>query len=105
MNGAQSMKTISKYFVVAAAALVLTGTYRVVETHAAATASLGGIIKLEGTAPKRTPISMTREPVCASAHGTPVLSEDYMVDANGDLENVVVYVSEGLPDKDRKSVV
>jgi Carboxypeptidase regulatory-like domain len=92
------VKQMSRYFILVAAAVVSTGGFRVVATHAAAAGSLAGIVKLEGPAPKRTPISMAREPTCASMHGTAPLSEDFMVDANGDLENVVVYVSEGLPE-------
>ncbi len=61
--------------------------------------SLTGSVKLEGPAPKRTPINMSREPVCAAKHkGSPALTEDLVVDSAGDLENVVVYISAGLPD-------
>ena len=55
------MNTMSKYVILIAAALVSTGGFRTPETHAAGVGSLGGIVKLEGSAPKRVPISMAKE--------------------------------------------
>jgi hypothetical protein len=89
--------TTRKYLILAAAAVVSSGGFHIPATHAAAAGSLGGSVKLEGAAPKRSAISMAKEPTCASQHTSPALSEDVLVDANSDLQNVVVYVSEGLP--------
>jgi hypothetical protein len=70
------------------------------ETKAApASGSLAGSVKLEGQPPKRAPINMAKEPSCAAMHG-PVLAEDVVTDAAGNLQNVVVYISAGLPDSD-----
>ena len=37
-------------------------------------------------------------PPCAAIHKTPPLAEDVVVGPDGGLENVVIYISEGLPD-------
>jgi plastocyanin len=69
--------------------------------HAADSASsLKGEVKFEGTAPKPTHIDMSQDPLCAKAHPTPLSTEDVVVDAGGGLENVVVYVSDGLATHD-----
>jgi carboxypeptidase family protein len=55
--------------------------------------SIGGTISFAGTAPEKSPISMTADPVCASANPDPH-AEDIVV--NGDkLANVLVYIKEG----------
>jgi plastocyanin len=61
-----------------------------------ASSSLKGAVKFEGAAPKPSRIDMSADPLCAKAHTTPVTTEDIVVDANGSLANVVVYVSDGL---------
>jgi len=58
--------------------------------------SLQGQVKFDGTAPKPTRIDMSQDPLCAKVHPTPASTEDVVVGANGGLENVVVYVSDGL---------
>lgn len=63
------------------------------------TASLRGVVKFEGTAPKPKPISMAADPSCARQHSAPVFSQEVMADSRGDLENVVVYVADGLGDR------
>jgi plastocyanin len=59
-------------------------------------ASLKGVVKFEGTAPKASHIDMSADPLCAKAHSTPATTEDVVVSAEGGLANVVVYVSDGL---------
>ncbi len=59
-------------------------------------ASVTGTVKFQGTAPKPTRIDMSADPYCAQAHSSPMTTEDVLVDANGGLENVVVYISDGL---------
>jgi len=59
-------------------------------------ASVTGVVKFQGTAPKPSRIDMSADPFCAQAHSSPVTTEDILTDANGGLENVVVYISEGL---------
>jgi len=58
---------------------------------------LTGTVKLDGPPPKGKPINMAKEPICMKAHPTPALTEEVVVGANGMLQNVIVYVSEGLP--------
>lgn len=93
------MKTMRSSVVLAVAVAVSAGCFGTGETRAAnLVASLTGTVRFEGPAPKRAPISMAKEPTCASLHKTPPLAEDVVVGQNGALENVVIYVSEGLPD-------
>jgi len=57
--------------------------------------SLTGKVAFEGTAPPPTPLRMDADPACIAANknGT---TEDVVVNANGTLKNVFVYVKEGL---------
>ena len=66
---------------------------------AAGGASLKGTAKFEGAAVKPARIDMSSDPNCAKAHSTPATTEDLMIGASGGLENVVVYVSDGLGDR------
>jgi hypothetical protein len=61
-----------------------------------ATASLTGVVKFEGAAPKPLHIDMSADPICTKAHPTPATTEDIVVGANAGLANVVIYVSDGL---------
>ena len=58
--------------------------------------SLRGTVKFQGTVPAAKPINMAADPNCAKQHSSPVLSQEIVADAKGDLQNVVVFVSEGL---------
>jgi plastocyanin len=59
--------------------------------------SIRGTIKLDGTAPHRIPIDMSKEPSCAAVHrDKPITAERVVVGANAGLANVVVYISQGL---------
>jgi plastocyanin len=59
-------------------------------------ASVSGVVKFQGTAPKPTRIDMSADPFCAKAHPTPATTEEVLTDEGGGLENVVVYISDGL---------
>jgi plastocyanin len=61
-----------------------------------ATATLTGVVKFIGTAPRATLIKMAADPSCAKQHPTPVLSQEIVMDAKGGLQNVVVFVANGL---------
>jgi hypothetical protein len=63
------------------------------------TASLKGVVRFEGTAPKAKLISMSADPSCAKQHPSPVFAQEVMTDAKGDLQNVIVFISEGLGDR------
>ena len=64
----------------------------------AAGATVSGKVAFEGASPSREKIKMAADPVCLQQHKEPVLSEDIVVN-NGALQNVVVYVKEGLSGK------
>ena len=60
-------------------------------------ASVTGSVKFQGTAPKPTRIDMSADPFCAKAHAAnPASTEEVLADEGGGLENVVVYISDGL---------
>ncbi|MFZ0772409.1 MAG: carboxypeptidase regulatory-like domain-containing protein [Candidatus Sulfotelmatobacter sp.] len=63
------------------------------------TANVKGGVKLEGAIPTPTRINMSSDVACARQHNTPALSEEIVADKNGDLQNVVVYVADGLGDR------
>jgi len=62
-------------------------------------ASVRGSVHFAVKVPAAKAISMSADPVCAKQHPSPMMAQEVVVDANGDLENVVVFVSEGLGDK------
>ncbi len=62
----------------------------------ATVASVSGVAKLEGTAPKMTKIDMSQDPACPKSGAT---TETVMADSKGNLENVFVYVKDGLGDR------
>jgi plastocyanin len=62
-------------------------------------ATVRGSVRFEGKAPAAKAISMAADPSCAQQHPTPVMAQEVMVDAKGDLQNVIVFVSEGLGDR------
>jgi plastocyanin len=61
----------------------------------ATTGTIAGTIKLEGTAPKPDPIKMNADPVCAR-EGKGTTTEFVVVGGDGALQNVFVYVKDGL---------
>ncbi len=58
-----------------------------------------GAIHFSGTAPKPELISMNADPVCSSLHSTPVYQDHVVVNSNGMLQNVFIYIKEGLKEK------
>jgi len=80
---------------------LLTANRRPVHAGSAALSSganVKGTVKVEGIVPKPKPINMAADPSCAKQHSSPELTQDVVADAKGDLQNVVVFVSEGLGD-------
>ena len=64
---------------------------------AAGEGKITGTVKLDGAAPHMKGIDMAKDPYCSKAHATdPGHLETYVVGADGGMENVVVYISEGL---------
>jgi plastocyanin len=62
-------------------------------------ATVRGTVRFEGKVPAAKAISMSADPACAKEHASPVMAQDVMTDAKGDLQNVIVFVSEGLGDR------
>lgn len=58
-----------------------------------------GKVAFDGAAPKMARLNMNADPVCMKAHKDPVFSEEVVVNKNGTLKNVLVYVKDGLGKK------
>jgi hypothetical protein len=67
------------------------------KVHAAGTGKISGTVKLDGTAPHMKGIDMSKDPYCAKFHAnSPAQLELVVVGKNGGLQNVVLYLSQGL---------
>ena len=67
------------------------------KVSAAATGKIAGIVKLDGTPPHMKGIDMSKDPYCAKYHASdPAHLELVVVGKDGGLENVVLYLSQGL---------
>jgi len=62
---------------------------------AAGEGKITGTVKLDGTAPHMKGIDMSKDPFCVKANSTPQHLETVVVGANGGLQNVVLYISDG----------
>ena len=84
-----------------ALAICISVPHRVIARGAAPTASssVRGTVHFEGKVPVAKPISMSADPVCAKQHPSPLMAQDVLADSKGDLQNVVVFVSDGLGDQ------
>ncbi len=78
---------------------LLAMTFMFILSHNLFAAAVTGKINFTGTAPQMEKISMNADPVCASLHSEPVIEETVVVNSNGTLKNVFVYVKEGLEGK------
>ncbi len=61
--------------------------------------TVSGKASFSGTAPAVQEIDMNADPTCAGLHSETVTTEDVVVNANGTLKNVFVYVKQGLEGK------
>jgi hypothetical protein len=67
------------------------------KVNAASGSKITGSIKLSGTAPHMKGIDMSKDPYCSKAHeSSPATMENVVVGSGGGLQNVVVYISQGL---------
>src|SRR5689334_3539114 len=62
----------------------------------ATAATVTGKVLFTGTAPKPTPILMDAEPTCKDQYPNGAFTETVLVNDNGTLQNVFVYVKSGL---------
>jgi hypothetical protein len=95
------MKSSYKYHLgVLLPVLVLVGIGAVIraqKVNAAGEGSITGSVKLSGAAPHMKGIDMSKDPYCSKAHeSSPATMENVMVGSNGGLQNVVLYISDGL---------
>jgi plastocyanin len=66
---------------------------------AAGTTVVKGFVRFAGTMPPAARVNMNADPSCAKLHPTGLTAEDIVVGADGGLQNVVVFISEGLGDR------
>jgi hypothetical protein len=71
----------------------------VAEPQAAEEATLTGRVRIKGEIPRRRKISTNADPKCASMHPGDLLTDDFVIDAAGNVQYVFVYVKEGLGDR------
>lgn len=64
----------------------------------ATAATVTGVINFEGTPPEPEPIQMDAEPDCQAMYDEGPFSQTVIVNDNGTLQNVFIYVKEGLED-------
>ena len=91
-----------KYFALLAAVVLVCfaalAVSRNVSVSAAGEGKITGTVKLDGTAPHMKGIDMSKDPYCSKAHASdPAHLETVVVGSGGGLENVVLYITEGLP--------
>jgi hypothetical protein len=60
------------------------------------TSAIAGKVVYKGEAPKPATIKMNADPYCEATHGNKVTSEEVLVNADGTLRNVFVYVKQGV---------
>jgi plastocyanin len=58
-----------------------------------------GVVKFAGTVPAPKPVNMSADPSCSKQHPGPVLTREIIADSKGGLQNVVVFIAEGLGDR------
>jgi hypothetical protein len=66
---------------------------------ASGAANVRGIVRFEGTVPKPKLINMSADPSCSKQHPSPAFAQEVITDSKGGLQNVVVFVAEGLGDR------
>jgi hypothetical protein len=64
----------------------------------ASAATVMGKVSFTGDKPKVATLDMSANPACAKAHSTAAKSEEVVINDNGTLKNVLVYVK-GVPDR------
>jgi len=81
-----------------------TVSVKAAETETGGRGALKGSIRFEGSAPSANALVMGADPVCVSSHSEPLFSEDLIVNENGTLRNVFVYVKQGLENRTFEAV-
>jgi plastocyanin len=86
-----------KFGLVLAVAAGIAGVVVTGRANAPQGATVTGKVKFTGVKPAMPKVDMSDEAVCAKKYPTPPTDESVMVGPTGGLENVFVYVKEGLP--------
>jgi plastocyanin len=55
-----------------------------------------GKVSFQGAPPAPKPLNMAADPSCAKLHASPAMAQEVVVDNQGDMQNVIVFVSDGL---------
>tara|TARA_B100000212_G_scaffold87046_2_gene63504 strand:+ start:599 stop:1297 length:699 start_codon:yes stop_codon:yes gene_type:complete len=55
--------------------------------------SISGTVSFDGKGPKKKKLKMDADPVCGKSHQTPVYRQDFVMDDNNNLANVIVYLN------------
>jgi plastocyanin len=93
------MKYLQKYSAVLSAIVLACCGALLLGQHvsAAGEGKITGTVKLDGAAPHMKGIDMSKDPYCSKAHeSSPAHLETVVAGASGGLENVVLYISDGL---------
>jgi len=62
-------------------------------------ATVTGRVRIKGEIPKRRKIPTNADPKCAALHPGDLLSDDFVINPQGDVQWALVYVKEGLGDQ------
>ncbi|MBI4534714.1 MAG: hypothetical protein HY708_00455 [Ignavibacteriae bacterium] len=79
--------------------VLMVGTLAVFLTCGALAGDITGKVSFEGAPPKSARLKMNADPVCMKAHKETVFGEEVVVNSNGTLRNVLVFVKDGLRGK------
>lgn len=91
---------MSKYLSLGIIAAVAVSVAGIPGVQAADSASISGKVVFQGDAPKAKKIKMDADPKCAEMHADePATSQEVIVNDNGTLRNVFIYVKSGLAGK------
>jgi hypothetical protein len=94
---------MKKLFVLIAL-IICSFTFQMLKAQPPSTGSTGasgirGTVKIEGIVPKAKPISMAADPSCAKQHSGVIPTLEVVTDTKGGLENVLIFISDGLGDR------
>ena len=93
------MRSRYKFAVFSIVVLVCCAALIVIQNvSAAGEGKITGTVKLDGAPPHMKGIDMSKDPYCVKQHeSNPAKMESVVVGSGGGLQNVVLYISEGLP--------
>ncbi|MBX7245294.1 MAG: hypothetical protein K1X53_07330 [Candidatus Sumerlaeaceae bacterium] len=60
-------------------------------------ATISGVVRFHGDIPETGTVRMVGDSFCTACHTSPPPKQDLLVNASGEVQNVVVYIKDGLP--------